>query len=59
MGTSADDQPVSAPRQLLISGQRGMPVLVAVSLRRLLLAFPHSATVDDDVVLVLLPLDLD
>src|SRR5829696_2634890 len=32
-----------------------MPELIAVSLRRLLLTFPHPATLDDDVVLVLPP----
>jgi hypothetical protein len=36
-----------------------MPELIAVWLRRLLLTFPHPATLDDDVVLVLPPLDLD
>jgi hypothetical protein len=35
-----------------------MPQLIAVRLRQLA-TFPHSATVDDDVVLVLPPLDLD
>ena len=59
MGAGADDQPSSAPGQLLVSGQRSMPELIAISLRRLLLAFPHPATLDDDVVLVLPPLDLD
>jgi hypothetical protein len=59
IGASADDQPASAPGELLLSRQRSMPELIAVWLRRLLLTLPHPATLDDDVVLVLPPLDLD
>jgi hypothetical protein len=43
------------PGELLVSGQRGMSELIAVWLRRLLLTFPHTATLDVVVVLVLAP----
>ena len=47
IGAGADDQPASAPGELLVSRQRGMPELIAVRLRRLLLRFrtrPPSRT---------------
>src|SRR5436190_19511423 len=50
----ADDQPTSAPRQVLVSRQRSVPEFLAVRLGGFLLPFPHLATVDDDVVLVLM-----
>ena len=49
----------AAPGKLLVSGQRGMPEVVAVWLRGLLLTFPHLAALDDDVVVVLPAVDLD
>src|SRR4051794_35080672 len=59
IGSGADDQPASAPGEFLVGRQRSVPEFIAVWLRGLLLPFPHLATVDDDVVLVLPPIDLN
>ena len=59
VGPGADDQPASAPRQLLVGRKRSVSELVAVWLRGLLGPFAHGASVEDDVVLVRSSLDLD
>ena len=59
IGAGPDDQPVSTPGELLVSREGSMPELIAVRLGRLLLPFPHLATRNDYVVVVLPPLDLD
>jgi hypothetical protein len=59
VSASANDQLASAPGEVLVSRERSVPEFIAVWLRRLLLPFPYPATLDDDVVLVLLTLDLD
>jgi hypothetical protein len=59
MGPGADDQPGSAPGEFLVGRQRSVSELVAVWLRGLLAPFAHSTSVDDDVMLIGSPLDLD
>ena len=59
VGPGADDQPASAPRQLLVGRKRSVSERVAVWLRGFLAPFAHGTSVDDDVVLVRSSLDLD
>ena len=59
VGPGADDQPGSAPRELLVGRERSVSELVAVWLRGLLAPFAHGTSVNDDVVLVRSSVDLD
>jgi len=59
VGPGADDQPGSAPRELLVGRERSVSELVAVWLRRLLAPFAHGTSVNDDVVLVRSSVDFD
>jgi hypothetical protein len=59
VGPGADDQPGSAPRELLVGRERSVSELVAIWLRGLLAPFAHGTSVNDDVVLVRSSVDLD
>mgnify|MGYP003910034489 CR=1 FL=1 len=59
VGPGADDQPGSAPWELLVGRERSVSELVAVWLRGLLAPFAHITSVDDDVVLIRSSVDLD
>jgi len=56
VGPGADDQPGSAPREVLVGRERGVSELGAVWLGGFLAPFAHGTSVDDDVVLVRLSL---
>jgi hypothetical protein len=59
IGADADDRRASAQGEFLIGRQRSMARIHRGMASTLLLPFPHSATFDDDVVLVSRSLDLD
>jgi hypothetical protein len=59
VGPGADDQPGSAPREVLVGRERGVSELGALWLGGFFAPFAHSTSVDDDVVLVRSSLDLD
>src|ERR1700758_760597 len=59
VGSGADYQPGSAPREVLVGRERGVSELGAVWLGGFFAPFAHDTSVDDDVVPVGLSLDLD
>jgi hypothetical protein len=57
--SGADDQPAATPGEFFVGRQRRVPEPVSVLLGGFLGPFPYPARLDDDVVFVLLPIDLD
>jgi hypothetical protein len=47
-----DNEPFAFPRNLFFDGQRGVPVLITILLRWLLLTFANCTAVDHHVALV-------
>jgi len=57
--SASDDETLALPGDVLGQGQRGVAVLCAERLRGPLAALPDPSTIDHEVVLVGLPVDLD